>query len=60
MFVLCLIISIFTGLVTTTLLYLAGAGLSIMLLGYSLAGACALVLAMTMVKLVYPHWRALS
>ncbi len=60
MFVFCLIISILTGLVTATLLYLAGSGLIVMMLGYSLAGACALVMAMTMVKLVYPKWRALS
>lgn len=58
MLIVCLVISIFTGLVSAGLAYAAGTGIVLALAVYSLTGASALVLSLTITKIVYPDWRA--
>lgn len=60
MLIICLIISILTGLISAGLAYAGGAGIVVVLLTYSFSGGAALVLSMTIVGAVYPGWRALS
>ncbi|MGY6549543.1 MAG: hypothetical protein ACXIU7_11150 [Roseinatronobacter sp.] len=54
MIVVCLILSIMTGLIAATTVFTLGFGFWLALLSYSLSGAAALVISMSVVALSSP------